>query len=359
MKAVLLGAEHNPELVALSRMPLGGTPSLSYRREPDYFAGLRPAGEGLEVVGVYDGDVLTGACARTWKQLWVDGCVTRVGYLGGLRLTPEYQGRMYLAAGYRLLREIDKDTPGCLYLCTFLGQGGNSLRIMTRPRRGPLRFHSWGVHRTYCLLAPRHSSGVRFPAVHRARREEVPGLLEFLNEEGRKKQFHPVLEARDFTDGSLCSLNGSPWYLWAPGGTIRAAAAVWDQTPCRQVVVESYPRSVRLARPLLSGCLHLLGRQGLPNEGEQLELRYLAFATAKDNDPSALARVVRAALADLGGTGAHVLSIGFADADPLRDSLRGLARARYESCVFLAHWAGEEPPLPDRGRIPCMEVATL
>jgi hypothetical protein len=359
MKALLLGVEHNQDLVALARIPLGGTPSLSYRREPDYFAGLQPAGEGVEVVGVYHGDVLTGACARSWKKLWVDGSVTRVGYLGGLRLPPECQRHMYLAAGYRLLREIDKDKPGCLYLCTFLRQGSNSMQVMTRPRPGLLRFHSWGAYRAYCLLAPRHSSRVRFPAVHRARRQEVPHLLEFLNAEGCKKQFHPVLEARDFTDGSLRSLNGSPWYLWAPGGTIRAAAAVWDQTPWRQVVVEKYPRSVRLARPLLNGCLRLVGRQGLPNEGEQLGLRYLAFATAKDNDPSALARVVRAALADLGGTDTRLLTIGFADTDPLQESLRGLVRARYDSCVFLAHWDYAEPPLPDRNRISCLELATL
>jgi hypothetical protein len=359
VKALLLGAEHNLDLVALARIPLGGKPSISYRREPDYFAGLQPAGEGLEVVGVYHGDILTGACTRSWKKLWVDGRVTRVGYLGGLRMPPEYQKRMYLAAGYRLLREIDKDKPGCLYLCTFLSQGGNSMQVMSRPRPGLLRFHSWGSYHTYSLLAPRHSSRVRFSAVYRARREEVAGLLEFLNREGRKKQFHPALEERDFTDGSLRSLNGSPWYLWAPGGMIRAAAAVWDQTACRQIVVEKYPRSLRMALPVLNGCLRLVGRQGIPNEGEQLELRYLAFATAEGNDPSALARVVRAALADLGGTEARVLSIGFADADPLQDSLRGLVKARYESRIFLAHWDGEEPPLPDRGRIPCMELATL
>ncbi|MGA2615599.1 MAG: hypothetical protein ABSG38_19335 [Spirochaetia bacterium] len=359
MKALLLGAEHNLDLVALARIPLGGKLSLSYRREPDYFAGLEPAGEDTDVIGLYHGDVLTGACARSWKKLWIDGRVTRVGYLGGLRLSPEHQRRMYLPAGYRLLREIDKDKPGCLYLCTFLSRGGNSMQIMTRPRPGLLRFHSWGAYHAYSLLAPRHSSRVRFPAVNRARREEVPELLEFLNREGRKKQFFPVLEARDFTDGSLRSLNGSAWYLWAPGGKIRAAAAVWDQTPCRQVVVEKYPQSLRLTLPLVNGCLRLIRRQSLPNEGEQLALRYLAFATAEDNDPSALARVVRAALADLGGTDARVLSIGFADADPLKDSVRGLVKARYESRIFLAHWDGGEPTLPERNRIPSLELASL
>jgi hypothetical protein len=233
------------------------------------------------------------------------------------------------------------------------------MQILTRPRPGLLRFHSWGLYHTYCLLTPRHSSPVRFPSVHRAHREEVPGLLEFLNREGRKKQFHPVLEARDFTDGSLRSLNRAAWYFWAPGGKIRAAAAVWDQTPCRQVVVEKYPRSLLLALPLLNCCLGLVGRQSLPNEGEQLELRYLAFATAEDNDPSALARVARAALADLGGTQARLLSIGFADTDPLKDAVRGLVKARYDSRVFVAHWDGGEPPLPDRDRIPWLEVATL
>jgi len=359
MKALLLGAEHNRDLVALARMPLGGTPSLSYRREPDYFAGLEPVGEGTDVIGVYHGDVLTGACTRSWKKVWIDGSVARVGYLGGLRLPPEYQRRMYLPAGYRLLREIDKDKPGCLYLCTFLGRSGNSMQIMTRPRPGLLRFHPWGGYHAYSLLAPRHSSRVPFPAVHRAHREEVPGLLEFLNREGCKKQFHPVLEARDFTDGSLRSLDGSPWYLWAPGGKIRAAAAVWDQTPCRQVVVEEYPRSLRLTLRLVNGCLRLVGRQRLPNEGEQLELRYLAFAAAEGNDPSALARIVRAALADLGGTDARLLSIGFADTDPLEDSVRGLVKARYDSRVFLAHWDGVEPPLPQRNRTPALELATL
>jgi hypothetical protein len=358
MKALLLGAEHNPDLVALARIPLGGKPSLSCRREPDFFAGLEAVGEQTEVIGVYDEDVLTGACTRSWKKVWIDGRMAWIGYLGGLRLPPEYQRHMYLPAGYRLLREIDKDKPGCLYLCTFVSRSG-SMQIMTRPRPGLLRFHSWGTYHAYSLLAPRYSFRVRFPAVHRARREEVPELLEFLNEEGRTKQFHPVLEARDFTDGSLRSLNGSAWYLWAPGGKIRAAAAVWDQTPCRQVIVEEYPRSLRLTLQLLNGCLRLIGRQSLPNEGEQMEMRYLAFATAEGNDPSALARVVRAALADLGGTDARLLSIGFADTDPLKDSVRSFVKARYDSRVFLAYWDGGQPHLPERNRIPCLELATL
>lgn len=359
MKAFLLGAEHNQDLVALARMPLTGKVSLSYRREPDYFAGLEPIGEETDVIGVYDGDVLAMVCTRSWKKVWIDGHVSRVGYLGGLRVRPEFQRRMHLPAGYRLLREIDKDKPGCLYLCTFLSRGGRSMQIMTHPRPGLLRFHSWGVYHTYSLLAPRHSNRSRFPAIHRASLWEVQGLLEFLNEEGRKKQFHPVLEARDFTEGSLRSLNGSAWYIWAPGGTIRAAAAVWDQTPCRQVVVEEYSPSLKRTLPLINGCLRLLGRQCLPKAGKELRLRYLAFATADGNDPTALARVVRAALADIGGTDARFLAVGFADIDPLKYSVLGFAKARYDSRVFLAHWDGGEPSLPERNRIPYLELATL
>ena len=171
MKAMLLGAEHNPDLVALARIPLGGKPSVSYRREPDYFAGLEPVGEGTDVVGVYDGNVLTGACTRSWKRVWLDGRVTRVGYLGGLRLPPECQRRMYLPAGYRLLREIDKDKPGCLYLCTFLSRGSNSMQIMTRPRPGLLRFHSWGE--LPCILPPCAPAFISSPVPRRPPR--APG----------------------------------------------------------------------------------------------------------------------------------------------------------------------------------------
>jgi hypothetical protein len=363
MKALLLGPEHNPDLVELARIPLEGKLSLSYRRDPDYFAGLEPVGEETDVVGVYHDGVLTGACARSWKKVWIDGQAARIGYLGGLRLPTEHQRHMYLPVGYRLLRQIDERRPGSLYLCTFLGGGGNSMQIMIRPRPGLLRFHPWGTYHAYSLLAPRHSPrysrGSRFAAVHRARRQQVPGLLEFLNEEGRRKQFHPVLEPRDFVDGSLSSLNGSPWYVWAPGGKIRAAAALWDQTPRRQVVVEKYPRLLRLSLPLANGCLRMAGRQSLPGEGEQLRLRYLSFAAAEGNDPSALARVVRAALSDLGGTDAQVLSIGFADIDPLKGSVQGLVKARYDSHVFLAHWDGCEPVLPERNRVPALELATL
>ena len=56
MRALLLGAEHNPDLVELARIPLGGKLSLSYRREPDYFAGLGPVGEETDVIGVYHGE---------------------------------------------------------------------------------------------------------------------------------------------------------------------------------------------------------------------------------------------------------------------------------------------------------------
>lgn len=92
----------------LAATPMPGRISVSFRREPSFFAAAGVEGPFHQVVVCRDRQQnrIAGFGCRSVRQRYVNGRPTPVGYLSGLRALPEYRGLGLVARGYRYFREL-------------------------------------------------------------------------------------------------------------------------------------------------------------------------------------------------------------------------------------------------------------
>jgi hypothetical protein len=73
---------------------------MTIEREPSFFAGANLFGRDWAVIAEENGDVL-GMYTAAMMPVHVDGRAERLGYLGGLRVSPRHRRRIrHLRAGY-------------------------------------------------------------------------------------------------------------------------------------------------------------------------------------------------------------------------------------------------------------------
>ena len=85
-----------------------GSLSVSFRREPDFFAALSVMGDRAQVIKCQDrstGEIL-GMGSRALLDATVFGERTQLGYLSDLRAAPKARGTSLLGRGYRFLRTL-------------------------------------------------------------------------------------------------------------------------------------------------------------------------------------------------------------------------------------------------------------
>ena len=78
-----------------------GSITVSFRREPSYFAGCRLQGDATQVVKCVDtiAGRIVGLGSRSTALAFVGGQRVRIGYLSDLRLTPELRRGLLVARG--------------------------------------------------------------------------------------------------------------------------------------------------------------------------------------------------------------------------------------------------------------------
>jgi hypothetical protein len=363
IEAVCLGRERDGELRALARMPVPGSISLSYRREPDFFRGAAIQGNRSEILGVTEDGTLIAAVTRSVKKSYLDGVQAELGYWSGLRVLPGARSGVGLGRGYLHLRRRQEEDPVPLYLCTFIKRNQAALSALTG-KRSILPFNlGFGEYHSYAMFARKR------PMRRLGRKREIQTgpaafgqeLIDFLNLRMVEKQFAPAYRLEDFESGYLSCLDPKGWILLREGGRIVAAAARWSQGAFKQTVVEGYSGVLGACRPLLDACLRAFGMQALPEPGNELKSSYLSFIASENDDPGLLSPLVDRAMDTAWRSGDSFLLAGFHERDRLSGAAKGMPHIRYDSLLFVSGWGrqAETAARLDRSRVPYLELGTL
>ena len=172
----------------------------------------------------------------------------------------------------------------------------------------------------------------------------------------------PRLESSDFLSpqGIMRGLSLDKMFLAERGGRVIGTLAGWDQHDYRQSVVYAYHGWLRGVRPLYNAWTWLLGRPGLPRQGETFRYLMGALPVVAEDDENvfrALLNALRQSVA--GGSWTHLL-IGLHGADPLMRVLKRYQAACYVTHLFVVCWPdGEEARLAVDGRVPYLEAGSL
>lgn len=352
------------ELLSLmANVSMPGSVRVAYRRDPDFFRALQVEGRASQtIVGrdAYNGKI-AGMGTRSIKPAYVNGQLTNIGYLSGLRVSESYRGSIHLARGYEMLRSLHGDGQAVLYLSTMLNDNAVA-RKLTKSRARLPAYHDIGQFRTMAI-----SLNCPVPARNRTVdiRSAAAGdsgiVTEFLNEHGKRRQFFPAYSEDDFfTDkGLLLGMLPRDILLAFRGQRLDGVVAAWDQKSFRRSVVTGYSRWVDLARPLYNVWAKLSRLPALPPPGSVLDYCHLALPCVRDDAEDVFLALLRELILRNRNRYSFMVA-GMHESDPLFPTLSRFRHFDYLSRLYVVCWPdGEDLFASLNGRVPYVELGSL
>jgi len=327
--------EDERELRALSALTVPGHwLDLSYQRNPDYFLGLSQPDDQV-LVGRYQGGALAGMAVRSLPQLYVQHRPQTVGYLGGLRIHPDFQGRFLLFEGFRLLHQLHQDGRTEEYLATVVeGNRVAEQLLVHKSRRGWPTFHPAGRLHT---LALETLPGRAFPI-------SPASAGEFLTRFGPRRDYFPCQPH---------SMAGEK-RLWVMHQGL--VGAIRNLAGCRQTLVQRYRGPLRWLWPVYNLAAKALGRPPLPAPGLSVRGAYLGYWCSDGLRLGAFEAWLGKCLTTARFMGMDRLYLGLMEDDPYLPVARRFRHRLYTSQVFRVRYQGQPLSRPDPIHI---EVAWL
>jgi hypothetical protein len=341
-----------------------GRMAVSFRREPDYFAGCRLQGDAVQVIKCTDhvDGRIKGMGSRSTLRVHVDGRPMRLGYLADLRGLPEVRQGTLLARGYRFLHDLHRLDPVPFYLSVIFDGNERALGNLLGARAGLPVYSSLGRIRTPAIQfdVAREPLPVAHTSFERASEGAMNDIAGFLSEQLPLRQFSPVLDVADFAAGGrLHGLRAQDFFVARRHGRIVACLAAWDQSAIRQTHIERYPPGLALLRPLINLASKVSPLKPLPPPGGRVPHLYLCLAAVAGGEVALWRGLLRHAYNALRTGPWHFAILGLHERDPLAavfDDYRCIDAAGQ---LFVVHYPEDGDPANKRfdARLPGVEMA--
>jgi len=346
---------------------LPGDVTLTLEREPDGRIASAIEGEVHQTMIARErvSGRITGMASRAERPVFINGRVTRIGYLGQLRTNVRGPRVMsLLGEGFTFCRALHNRGEVPAYLMAIVEENHAARRVLSGLRSADApAFERVGTLVT--LAIPRRHSRLRQGRqdieVRRGSTELLDDIVACLNRNGRRHQFAPL-----WTIDDLLSTKRTPGL--APGdflvaihsGRVVACAALWDQRGFKQVVVRGYSPRLAKWRRFINLAGPLVGVPALPQIGSPLEFVHLSHVAVDDDRAELMEALIAEARRQLPAGVSHLVT-AFAESGPLLAVARRVAPHRtYRSGLYLAFWPdGRHLVESIDSRLPHPEVAIL
>lgn len=349
MQFELARSSDEPALRRLLRdAPFAGDIRVTLEREPciDFANAIEGERTQILVARTAREPCVVAMGARTLRTSFVNGTPTRVGYLGLLRVLPQYQGRAaLLRRGYAALRALHADGAAALNVTTIVADNRRARRVLEAGLPGLPTYRHLGDLLTLLLPTRRHgrcaADGITVAAGSPGDVEEITRCLARY---GERFQFAPCWSATELLSAVRSrGLALGDFLLARRGSRVVGCAACWDQRAFKQVVVRGYSTRLRLGRPLWNFLAPLRGVPRLPHVGAPLAFAYLSHLAVDEDDPRVFEALLAAARRAAVRRGLEHLVLALAERNPLTAAARARFTARlYRSRAYLVHWSDGE-----------------
>ena len=345
----------------ISSVAMPGDVSIRFSREPDYFLGATIMGNPCDVLVARNqpGGELAGIAVRAEHHAFLNGREASLGYIGQIRIAPDYRGRWLVNQGAEWFREAS--SPELLYFGVIASENSRVRQLLTgsRPPAGLHTRDMGGL--TTCALLLRPSRFHRTPGVDISpgSAETLPEIVNFLRQHGARRQFFPAYSLENFTNGaSLRGLNVEDILVARRGDQIVGVLSVWDQAAYKQDVVERYGPTLRRMRPAYDLIARCIGARPLTPPGQAIQLAFATHICILNDDPGVMRSLLSVAKINAFHRGKAFLMVGLSDNDLLLKTVRRQLHIKYHSDLFAVSWSSEAVRQLDE-RLPYIEIATL
>jgi hypothetical protein len=287
---------------------------MTIEREPSFFAGKNFAGEEWAVIAEDEGDVV-GMYTASILPVHVDGRPARLGYLGGLRVNPQYRRNIrFLREGYASIRAA---VPW--WFTIIATENTAARRLLEAGIPGLPAYHPLGDYVTFAIPTVR---GKRRGIWRRA--DDVAQVVAVHNEQASRFQCSPVL------DEELVRRIGIENFYVCDAGV----AALWDQRAFKQIVARRYRRPSLI--PLYNAYAKLFRRIPLPRQGGALDQTFVAYLALTEFSEEIVQDL-------LSHCTTPVASVGLHAAHPLIPILERFKPISYPARVYAVTFNGQPP----------------
>jgi hypothetical protein len=348
----------------LQNIRMDGIISVSFRREPNYFAAHDCEGHFVQVITARDSSTgqVVGMGSRSVRERYFAGCSRNIGYLSGLRIHPQFRRGTMLARGYKFLKELDQDHKADFYVTTIAVENKPATEALLGGRADlPFykklgRLNTWIVPKRKKNIKP--SANVTIRPIDDNDTQELMSLLEKVSQ---VRDLLPCYKEPDFRFPSTVFAGmqkGDLLGMWIDGVLV-GTLGVWDQRAMKQVVVEEYGWWLSWLRPFYNVWAGLSGRVRFPRPGDCLPLVTGALPVALGKGVDVYGDLVDAVASHLPDD-ADALMIGLTENDPLTEAVRDRAIQKYQTDIFAVSWDSDcvETVMQSK-RVPYLELGTL
>ena len=326
----------------LRNTSMGGQVTVTFQREPSFFAAAAVEGGNQDVLTVRDAESnrLVGLGVCSVRDRYVQGRPQCVGYLSALRILPEFRSFGLLCRGYRALRELPLVKSASFHVTTVAEGNQRAIDLLTSGRVGLPFYDYLGRYFTFALsLRPQRGDwhGIE---VRPATTDDRDMIVPFLNSEGRTVNLFPCYGAADFfqPDATFKNLSPESISLAFRGGALAGVMGAWDQSRFRQVVVESYDPLRRFMRPAYNAWARIRGMPTFPPAGHATKHLFAALPVIRGGEAS-IASALIGHLKHQSSRRQHTtLMIGAFERDPLCSWLKRQAVFSYVTRVYVVSW---------------------
>ncbi len=338
-----------------------GAVAVRFAREPDYFLGTTIMGDPCKVLIARhqpDGQ-LAGIACLAMRRTFVNGQETQIGYIGQIRIAQEFRGKWLVQLGARYFKEATPNGLTCLGVIARENPRARKVLLEHRMPAGMQAVRLGGLT-TYAILLRKHPKE-HFEGIHvQSGSQELLGeIVNFLHQNGPRRQFFPAYTLSDFSDGkTIRGLEPEHIMVAYENGRIAGIMAAWDQSAYKQDVIDSYGALLTLGRPIYDLTAKLLGASQLTQPGQAISLAFAACICIKEDRPRVMQTLLSHCMECALERGKAFLMIGMADGDPLLRIARRQLHITYHSDLYMIGWLSSSMIQLD-GRAPYIEIATL
>lgn len=362
MKIRLANMSDEPQLRKLVRETVvPGHIRMIYAREPNFFDAFLKTGDNAQVIVADNDDRIVAVGCRSIRTLFVNREPKPMGYLSGLKLADSIQNGTVLARGYSFLGDLHADNKTPAYLTTIIHGNEHARQMLTGKRAGLPSYLPMGTYVTFVLPVSSRSTPNTASLEHnietgaRLSRDKV---LEFLNQNGRRRQFFPACESQEKTLLDFIGMENV--FVAQEGYDITGVLAIWNQEQYKQHIVAGYSRFFSAFRLSLNAVLRMRGYHPLPPAGNHLRYATAALTCVRDENQYVFHHLIQCALNKAAQAGLHQLAVGLHERDPLSQYMKQYFHVEYRSWLYLVCWDdGSFYESLDDTRIPYVEIGTL
>lgn len=263
-------------LEILESSPAKGSIELLYSRRPNAYVSYKKESKESDVLIVKDNEKIVGTVAQIVRDLYIDNEPKKMGYVCGFKKDSFYLGNLNCCK--ELIKNMVRpEIDG--YYCSVISDNKEAQTIFEKRRRKTVNVEYLQDYTTY-IMAPYfklkvNDKGFEFK---RAEISDEHNIIEFLNKEGKKKNFFPVF----YSLKQYSNLDVTDFYILKYEGEIVAIGALWNQSEYKQYIVKKY-RGIMKCAKLLNPILELLGYIRLPKENKVLDFPMLSFLISKND----------------------------------------------------------------------------